>query len=153
MKQILGLICLFFISTQIVKAENITSDELLTRFKTHRNAVYQKLDLTEKQARSIKKIDEKVYTKLEPELMQVSFYINKLEEIAKSSDCTIERVDAVKKEFQETEKRISVIKTKYEKSINQVLTQEQKSAYEEAKEIQRKEIQKEIEAITETHKL
>lgn len=145
MKRILCLISLLFITSQIAQAENITSDELLTRFKTHRNTVYQKLNLTEKQTNRIKQIDENIYTQLEPELVQISNYVNKLDEIAKSNDCTIERINEVKNEFQSTEKHISAIKDKHEKAINRVLTKEQKIAYKEAKELQRREIEKEIE--------
>jgi len=147
MRRIICLISLLFITSQIAQAENITSDELLTRFKTHRNTVYQKLNLTEQQSNKIRQIDENVYTQLEPELVQISRYINKLDEIAKSDECTIERVDEVKNEFKVTEKRISAIKAKHEKAVNHVLTREQKTAYKEAKEVQRAEIQKEIEKL------
>lgn len=151
-KIICSIVVLFitiFITNQIAQAENITSEELLTRFKTHRNAVYQKIDLTEKQENQINAIDKKVYAKLEPELKQISLYIKRIDEIANSDNCTIERIDEVKEEFKTTEKRISVIKNKQEKAINRVLTKEQKAAYEEAKEVQRKEIQKEVEALKE----
>lgn len=129
-----------------------TAEDLMTRFQYHRNAVYQKLDLTEKQTKKIQKIDNNVYIKLEPELKQISNYINKIDEIANSDNCTIERINEVKEEFKTTEERVSAIKDKHEKAINRVLTKEQKTAYEEAKEIQRKEIQKEIEALKEAQK-
>ncbi len=146
MKRIICLISLFLITNQIAIAENnITSEELLTRFKTHRNAVYQNLELTQKQKDSITKIDNKVYSQLEPELKEISLYINKLNKIAESGSCTIEQVDAVKAEFKTTENRISKIKHKQEKAINNILTPEQKITYEAAKEVQRAKIQQEIE--------
>ena len=74
-------------------------------------------------------------------------YINKIDEIANSDNCTIERINEVKEEFKTTEERVSAIKDKHEKAINRVLTKEQKTAYEEAKEVQRKEIQRELENI------
>ncbi len=142
MKKISLIITLLLI---ITPAFAQTAEELMERFQYHRNTVYKQLNLTEQQTKKIKKIDENVYTKLEPELQQVSNFINQIDEIAKSDNCTIERVNAVKEEFKTTEERISIIKEKHEKAINRVLTSEQKTAYEKAKEAQRAEIQKEIE--------
>ncbi len=144
MKKISLILCLLLISGPVFAQ---TPEDLMARFQYHRNAVYQKLDLTEGQTKKIKKIDENVYIKLEPELQQVSNYINKIDEIANSDNCTIERVNEVKEEFKTTEQRISAIKEKHEKAINRVLTPEQKTAYEKAKEVQRAEIEKEIEEI------
>lgn len=145
MKKYFILTVLFLLAGVQVLA--MDSDELMERFKAHRSKIYKELNLTSEQIADIQKIDEKVYIKLEPELKQMAFNINKIEEIAASEDCTIKKVKAVKKDFKSIEKRISYIKKSYNKEFSNVLTQEQKVLYKTAKENLQLEQKKEIEEL------
>ena len=121
------------------------SQDLISRFKIHRNNLYPKLDLTSAQAQQIKVLDNDVYIKLTPELEQIALNLQKIDEIANSDNCTIERINAVKKDFQGTHKNISKIKANYEKEFKLILNKKQKSLYKTALKEQQEQIKQEIE--------
>lgn len=142
MKKYILLIILSFVLSNPILA--LDSNDLLDKFKQHRNSLYETLNLTAAQKEEINKIDSAIYQKLEPELQEISLYINKLDEIANSDDCTIEKVNAVRKDFKIVEKRISYIKKGYEKEFKHILTSEQKTVYKNAKKEFRDRCKKEI---------
>lgn len=133
MKKI-GLLIILSLFVQVYAQD---SNELLERFKQHRASIYNSLNLTDEQAAKINEINSRIYTELEPEFKEVSLQIKRIDDIANSDDCTVKKVNAVKKDFKSVEKQISSKKRGYEKEFKQVLTPEQKTAYKAAK----KEIQ------------
>ncbi len=142
MKKYILFITLSFVLSNPIFAQD--SNDLLDRFKQHRNSIYETLNLTESQTEEINKIDAVIYQKLEPELKEIALNISTLDAIAKSDDCTIEKVNAIRKDFKVVEKRISYIKKGYEKEFKQILTSEQKTAYNNAKKEFRTKSKKEI---------
>lgn len=120
-------------------------ESLLVRLKNNRTSIYETLNLTQEQIIEIDKIDAKFYADIQPGLNDISLDINRIQTLAESDDCTLEKVKAVKKDFKLHEKRVSYIKKEYDKKFNKVLTNEQKSAYKTAKKVQKIKIKKEIE--------
>lgn len=143
MKKI-GLLIILSLFVQVYAQD---SNELLERFKQHRASIYNSLNLTDEQAAKINEIDTRIYTELEPEFKEVSLQIKRIDDIANSDDCTVKKVNAVKKDFKSVEKRISEKKRGYEKEFKQVLTPEQKNAYKTAKKEFRKQHKKEIQEL------
>lgn len=145
MKKFIVLIVLsLFVNIQVYAQD---SNELLERFKQHRASIYASLNLTNEQAAKINEIDSRIYTELEPEFKEVSLQIKRIDDIANSDDCTVKKVNAVKKDFKSVEKRISEKKHSYEKEFKQVLTPEQKTAYKTAKKEFRIQHKKEIQKL------
>lgn len=115
---------------------------LMQKLKNNRGEIYKSLNLTQEQIQNINNIDEKFYMELEPELQQVSVFIQKVQEIAESDNCTIKRVNEVKKDFKATDNRISVIKCRYDKAVKKQLSCKQKRLYKNAKKQQYLELKK-----------
>ncbi len=123
------------------------TEDLLQRFKEHRISIYNSLNLDNEQKYKINKLDNQAYKELEPELQKISLKIKKIENIANSNNCTIEQINAVRKDFEKNEQRLSVIKDKYEKEFLLILTPEQRNRYNAAKRVQEANVQREIEAL------
>ena len=123
------------------------TEDLLQRFKEHRISIYNSLNLDNEQKYKINKLDNQAYKELEPELHKISLKIKKIENIANSNNCTIEQINAVRKDFEKNEQRLSVIKDKYEKEFLLILTPEQRNRYNAAKRVQEANVQREIEAL------
>ncbi len=145
MKKIVLIMSLALLMCTQVMAQN--SDELLNRLKTHRADIYASLNLTYEQKNKINKLDNQIYQELEPDLKQISLKLKQLENLANSENCTIERVDAIKRDFEKNEQKISVIKNKYEQEFIKILTPEQRVRYNKAKREQEAKAQREIEAL------
>lgn len=129
---------------ETIQPSNYTQD-LILRFKKHRNNVYSKLDLTTSQAEQIATLDNDIYLKLTPELEQISLNLTKIDAIANSDNCTIKQINTIKKDFKSTHKKISKIKSNYERKFKLVLNKNQKSLYKTALKEQKAQIKQEIE--------
>lgn len=141
---ILVLVLGVIMSTQ---AFALSDNDLMENFQVQRTTIYASLNLTQTQRNKIKQLDMKMYKTLEPELAEISSYINKIQEIANSPDCSIEKVDAVKANFSNVEKRISVIKDKYEIEFKKILTPAQKTRYNTLKKEQQAKMQRELNSL------
>lgn len=151
MKKFFCLVFLFFLcGFQVSLAEQTidnSPEALLERFKVQRSTIYSCLNLTTAQAEEIKNLDEKIYKELNPELVQISECITRIDALAKSKDCTIKSVNLIKKDFKSTEKNISAIKRDYEKEFKKILTKDQKKLYKTTKKEQNKKLKDEIERL------
>ncbi len=145
MKKIFLIISLSLLICMQAMAQD--TEDLLQRFKEHRISIYNSLNLDNEQKYKINKLDNQAYKELEPELHKISLKIKKIENIANSNNCTIEQINAVRKDFEKNEQRLSVIKDKYEKEFLLILTPEQRNRYNAAKRVQEANVQREIEAL------
>lgn len=107
--------------------------ELLDKIKTHRDYVYSTLNLSEEQIKLINIIDTERYKEVEPALRELSQLVKKLEDLANSENCTIRKVNKVKKEFKPVQKNLYSITKKYENELKTILTPEQNIKYENSR--------------------
>ena len=127
-KKILGIsFCLVFTSS--FAFAQTTPDELMEKLKTHRNSIYTSLNLSQEQVSKINEIDSKHYVKLEPELVKISFIVNKISDIAESDNCTI-----------------TSLRKDYDKEFKTVLTPHQKLNYRIIRAKKRAELRREVRA-------
>ncbi len=140
-----GFVAVLFFNFSFCFADSLDNKlELLETLKTHRSEIYQNLDLTKNQEKEIDLIDKKLYKDLEPGVIQIHFYMQKIKTLAKSDFVTKEEVDEVKREFDKTDKEISLIKKKYEKNFKNILDKNQKTKYKALKKEKQKQLQEEL---------
>lgn len=120
------------------------SQQILTKIKFYKNAIYSSLDLSVEQKEQINQLDEKLYKDIDKELVKVAVLSNRLIDIANSENCTKKAVNNVKKDFRPIQKNMYAVKKDYEKELYGILTKEQKSKYIAAKKQQREEYKKEM---------
>lgn len=119
--------------------ENHTA-EILTTIRSQRTKVYENLDLSKDQLQIINNIDKRRYDEILPEILKLSELVQALDDLANSGECTIKKVNAVKKEFKPVQDELYNINRKYETELQIVLTKEQSVAYKKA----RKQIRKDL---------
>lgn len=147
-KILLGILCIVF-GGRLVFAEPVESNfiqnhttEILTTIKTQREKVYNTLDLSEAQFQFINNIDTRRYEEIEPELCQLSKLVKDLNDLANSDDCTIKKVNVIKKEFKPIQNGLYKINQKYETELQTVLTKEQNSKYKKIRKQMRNDLKK-----------
>lgn len=133
------------VSTAIAKDD--FSLQLLEKIKMQRSTMYNALNLTPCQIKSIEEIDQKRYKELEPELRKMSITKCKIKKIADcmekgQGDYTIKDVKSAKKDFDAAKNNIKVISGKYDKDMMKVLTSEQKSKYTMIRKLKRTDLKK-----------
>ena len=144
-KKILGIsFCLVFTSS--FAFAQTTPDELMEKLKTHRNSIYTSLNLSQEQVSKINEIDSKHYVKLEPELVKISFIVNKISDIAESDNCTIEAVNEQKENYKLVQDDITSLRKDYDKEFKTVLTPHQKLNYRIIRAKKRAELRREVRA-------
>lgn len=141
---ILLAIIALFLGSQAFAADN---NDLLERLQSSRTEIYASLQLTPNQKARINQLDNQVYQKLESDLQEVSLHINKIQELANSPDCSIDKVNAIQADFKIVENRISAIKDEYEIEFNKILTPKQQDLYKSAKLKQQAKLEKEMQAL------
>lgn len=151
MKRFIIITCLLlsgnFVFAKIDSPENYAAG-ILDKMQSHRQSIYENLDLTPAQTEEIAKLDKKIYARIEPDLKQTAILVKKIEDIAESENCTIKAVNKVKKEFKPVQKNLNSVKRDYDREFKKILTDEQRTKYKLVREEKRKELQKEIHSIS-----
>lgn len=126
-----------------ISAEQKTT-EFLQRIKVQRDSIHGELNLTNAQIQKKNEIDAVLYKEIQPLLYQISLEIKKIDDLAKSGDCSKESIDAVKKEFRVSEKELSKTAYIHEKEFKDTLTLKQKLRYKLLKRQARAKLKQEM---------
>lgn len=149
----LVILCASLSTNALFAQETAQNDtDLLEQLKQNRSSIYRQLNLSPEQIKKINNIDKQRYAELEPKLEKLTIEQKKLKSLADSGNCTMEEVNAIKSEFDNTEKEISPIQSKYEKDLKNVLSTKQKFQYYRIKRTKRAEMRKEIKKLQEEYK-
>lgn len=142
---VLALCCSggFALADSSISAEQKTT-EFLQRIKVQRDSIHSELNLSNAQIQRKNEIDAVLYKEIQPLLYQISLEIKKIDELAKSGDCSKKSIDAVKKEFRVSEKELSKTAHIHEKEFKDTLTLKQKLRYKLLKRQARAKLKQEM---------
>lgn len=137
-----------FLGTASVADTNSTDTafEIIEKIQQHRSIIYSALNLTFEQQIKINALDEEYFKKVNPYLNQMNRIVQNMENIANSSNVSMEALENEKIKFENIQKSMESIKNHYDSELKKILTPEQQKEYDIIRKQQQQEIEKQIRA-------